>query len=95
MSQKSFKVTMFQLTRNDLHEIAVNESLTNLTSQIVISSGHGGQRYLPYAQRAINEEAAAQLEAISLALAELQAKPEPKPMNQVGFNSPIYDDYKK
>ena len=159
---------MFQLTRNDLHEIAVNESLTNLTSQIVISSGHGGQRYLPYAftehgvvmlasllrseiaikmsvqitrafvamrqalvsltateakvevlnekierlnlyieevmhdqndvnemQRAINEETAAQLEAISLALAELQAKPEPKPMNQVGFNSPIYDDYKK
>lgn len=40
---------MFQLTRNDLHEIAVNESITNLTSQIVISSGHGGQRYLPYA----------------------------------------------
>ena len=159
---------MFQLTRNDLHEIAVNESLTNLTSQIVISSGHGGQRYLPYAftehgvvmlasllrseiaikmsvqitrafvamrqalvsltateakvellnekierlnlyieevmhdqndvnemQRAINEETAAQLEAISQTLAELQAKPKPKPMNPVGFNSPIYDDYNK
>ena len=40
---------MFQLTRNDLHEIAVNENITNLKSQIVISSGHGGQRYLPYA----------------------------------------------
>ncbi len=156
---------MFQLTRNDLHEIAVNESLTNLTSQIVISSGHGGQRYLPYAftehgvvmlasllrseiaikmsvqitrafvamrqalvsltateakvellnekierlnlyieevmhdqndvnemQRAINEETAMQLELINQSLAELQAKPKQKPMNPVGFNSPIYDD---
>jgi len=46
-------------------------------------------------QRAINEETAAQLEAISAALAELQAKPQPKPMNPVGFNSPIYDDYNK
>lgn len=46
-------------------------------------------------QRAINQETAAQLEAISMALAELQAKPKPQPMNTVGFNSPIYDDYQK
>ena len=46
-------------------------------------------------QRAINQETAAQLEAISMALAELQAKPKPQPMNPVGFNSPIYDDYQK
>ena len=29
---------MFQITRNDLHEIAVNEDVTYLKSQIVISS---------------------------------------------------------
>ena len=29
---------VFRLTRNDLHEIAVNEGVTNLKSQIVISS---------------------------------------------------------
>lgn len=43
-------------------------------------------------QRAINEETAMQLELINQSLAELQAKPKQKPMNPVGFNSPIYDD---
>ena len=46
-------------------------------------------------QRAINEETAMQLELINQSLAELQAKPKAKPMNPVGFNSPIYDDYNK
>lgn len=43
-------------------------------------------------QNDINETHSAQLEAISVALAELQAKPQQKPMNPVGFNSPIYDE---
>ena len=158
---------MFQITRNDLHEIAVNEDVADLKSQIV-TSNWGGVRKLPYAftehgvvmlasllrseiavkmsvqitrafvamrqalvaltateakvellnekierlnlyieevmhdqndvnemQRAINEETAMQLELINQSLAELQAKPKAKPMNPVGFNSPIYDDYNK
>jgi hypothetical protein len=167
---------MFQLTWQEWNiirsqivtiEDAENQGVTNLTSQIVISSEHGGQRYLPYAftehgvvmlasllrseiavtmsvqitrafvamrqalvalasteakvellnekierlnsyieevmhdqndinesQRVINEETAAQLDAISVALAELQAKPKQKPMNPIGFNSPIYEDRK-
>ena len=51
---------MFQLTSREWNfirsqivilekENAENEGLTNLTSQIVISSEHGGYRYLPYA----------------------------------------------
>ena len=40
---------MFQLTRKEMREIDENEGVTNLTSQFVISRGHGGQRYLPYA----------------------------------------------
>lgn len=43
-------------------------------------------------QRTINEETAMQLELINQSLAELQAKPKPKPMNPIGFNSPIYDN---
>lgn len=158
---------MFQLTLKEWREIAINEGVIDLKSQIV-TSNWGGVRKLPYAftehgvvmlasllrseiavkmsvqitrafvamrqalvaltateakvellnekierlnlyieevmrdqndmnemQRAINEETAAQLDAISMALAELQAKPKPKPMNPVGFNSPIYDDYNK
>ena len=156
---------MFQLTRKELHEITVNERNTNLTSQIVISRGHGGQRYLPYAftehgvimlasllrseiaitmsvqitrafvamrqalvalsateakvellnekierlnlyidevmrdqndinesQRAINEETNMQLELINQSLAELRAKPKPKPMRPIGFNAPQYHE---
>ena len=145
---------MFQLTRNDLREIAINESNTDLTSQIVISSGHGGHRYMPYAftehgvimlasllrseiaitmsvqitrafvamrqalvalsateakvellsekierlnlyieevlhdQNDINEAHGAQLEAISMALAELQTqKKQQKPRRRIGFNA--------
>ena len=43
-------------------------------------------------QRAFNEETSAQLEAISMALAELQAQPKKKPLRPAGFNSPIYED---
>ncbi len=32
--------------------------------------------------------------SIQFSLAELQAKPKAKPMNPVGFNSPIYNDRK-
>ena len=47
-------------------------------------------------QNDINETYGAQLEAISMALAELQTqKREEKPMQQIGFNSPMYDDYNK
>ena len=42
-------------------------------------------------QRAINEETAMQLELINRSLAELQAKSEPKPLNPIGFNSPLYE----
>lgn len=47
-------------------------------------------------QNDINEQHGAQLEAISIALSELQTKKhQEKPMQQIGFNSPMYDDYKK
>ena len=39
---------MFQITRNDLHEIAVNEDVADLKSQIV-TSNWGGVRKMPYA----------------------------------------------
>lgn len=40
---------MFQLTLKEWMEISINEGVIDLKSQNVISSGHGGQRYLPYA----------------------------------------------
>ena len=43
-------------------------------------------------QNDINEAHGMQLEAISMALAELQAKPRKKPLRPAGFNSPIYED---
>ena len=47
-------------------------------------------------QNDINEQHGAQLEAISIALSELQTqKHQEKPMQQIGFNSPMYDDYNK
>ena len=47
-------------------------------------------------QNDINEQHGAQLEAISMALSELQTqKRQEKPMRQIGFNSPMYDDYNK
>ena len=47
-------------------------------------------------QNDINESTRAQLDAISTALAELQAKPsEPKPRNPIGFIQPKDDDNKK
>ena len=155
---------MFQLTLKEWREIAINEGVIDLKSQIV-TSNWGGVRKMPYAftehgvvmlasllrseiavkmsvqitrafvamrqalvaltateakvellnekierlnlyieevmhdqndvnemQRAINEETAMQLELINQSLAELQSKPEQKPLNPVGFNSPIYDD---
>lgn len=45
-------------------------------------------------QHAINEETAMQLELINQSLAELQAKPEQKLGNPIGFNSPMYKDEK-
>lgn len=158
---------MFQLTLKEWREIAINEGVIDLKSQIV-TSNWGGVRKMPYAftehgvvmmasllrseiavkmsvqitrafvamrqalvsltateakvellnekierlnlyieevmhdqndvnemQRAINEETAMQLELINQSLAELQSKPAQKPINPVGFNSPIYDDYNK
>jgi len=157
---------MFQLTLKEWREIAINEGVIDLKSQIV-TSNWGGVRKMPYAftehgvvmlasllrseiavkmsvqitrafvamrqalvaltateakvellnekierlnlyieevmhdqndvnemQRAINEETAMQLELINQSLAELQSKPAQKPLNPVGFNSPIYDDRK-
>ena len=157
---------MFRLTLKEWREIAINEGVIDLKSQIV-TSNWGGVRKMPYAftehgvvmlasllrseiavkmsvqitrafvamrqalvaltateakvellnekierlnlyieevmhdqndvnemQRAINEETAMQLELINQSLAELQAKPKAKPMNPVGFNSPIYNDRK-
>ena len=45
-------------------------------------------------QNDINEAHSAQLEAISIALSELQAKPKSKPIQPIGFDSPIYDSEK-
>ena len=47
-------------------------------------------------QNDINEQHGAQLEAISMALSELQTQKRlEKPMRQIGYNSPMYDDYNK
>ncbi len=143
---------MFQLTLKEWREIAVNKGVADMTSQIVISNGRGGQRYLPYVftehgvvmlasllrsdtavtmsvqitrafvamrktiaslaateskiellnerveklnlyiedilrdQNDINEEYGAQLEAISVALAELQDSKD-KPRRKIGFDT--------
>lgn len=45
-------------------------------------------------QNDINEAHSMQLEAISIALSELQAKPKTKPIQPIGFDSPIYDSEK-
>ena len=45
-------------------------------------------------QNDINEAHSMQLEAISIALSELQAKPKAKPLQPIGFDSPIYDSEK-
>ena len=46
-------------------------------------------------QNDINEAHSVQLEAISIALAELQAKPKKRTMQQIGFNSPMYKNDNK
>jgi hypothetical protein len=164
---------MFQLTLKEWRDILNEQNTeyqdaTNLTSQFVISSGHGGQRHMPYAftehgvvmlasllrsdiaikmsvqitrafvamrqalgalaateakiellnekierlnlyieevmhdqndinelQRTVNEETSMQLELINESLAALQAQPKQKPMRQIGYNSPMYQDRDK
>jgi len=46
-------------------------------------------------QNDINEANSAQIEAISMALTELQAKPKQEPMNPIGFDSPMYKSKEK
>ena len=70
---------MFQLTRNDLHEIAVNENITNLTSQIVTSNSD-----VPTSQFVILDGREQNIKYLPCAFTE----------HGVGFNSPIYDDRK-
>ena len=70
---------VFRLTRNDLHEIAVNECITNLKSQIVISSSD-----VPTSQFVILDGREQNIKYLPCAFTE----------HGVGFNSPIYDDRK-
>lgn len=68
---------VFRLTRNDLQEIAVNEGITNLKSQIVISSSD-----VPTSQFVILDGREQNIKYLPCAFTEYG----------VGFNSPIYDD---
>lgn len=90
----------FVAMRQALVALASTESKVELLNEkierlnLYIEEVLHDQNDINEAQSVINEETAAQLEAINQSLAELQASPKPKPMNPVGFNSPIYDDRK-
>lgn len=89
----AMRQALVSLTATEAKVELLNEKIERLN--LYIEEVMHDQNDVNEMQRAINEETAAQLEAISQTLAELQAKPKPKPMNPVGFNSPIYDDYNK
>ena len=72
---------MFQITRNDLHEIAVNEDVTYLKSQIVISSSDVPtsqfvilSSILPRISNSVRSAVAIKLESISFTHSDTQSQ---------------------
>lgn len=86
----ALRQALVALTETETKVELLNEKIERLS--LYIEEVLHDQNDVNEMQRAINEETAAQLEAISIALAELQEKPKSKPMNPAGFNSPIYED---
>ncbi len=89
----AMRQALVALTATEAKVELLNEKIERLN--LYIEEVMHDQNDVNEMQRAINEETAMQLELINQSLAELQAKPKAKPMNPVGFNSPIYDDYNK
>ena len=89
----AMRQALVALTATEAKVELLNEKIERLN--LYIEEVTHDQNDVNEMQRAINEETAMQLELINQSLAELQAKPKAKPMNPVGFNSPIYDDYNK
>ena len=88
----AMRQALVALTATEAKVELLNEKIERLN--LYIEEVMRDQNDVNEMQRAINEETAMQLELINQSLAELQAKPKQKPMNPVGFNSPIYDDRK-
>ena len=72
---------MFQITRNDLHEIAVNEDVAYLKSQIVISSSDVPtsqfvilSSILPRISNSVRSAVAIKLESISFTHSDTQSQ---------------------
>ena len=72
---------MFQITRNDLHEIAVNEDVAYLKSQIVISSSDVPtsqfvilSSILPRISNSVRSAVAIKLESIPFAYSDTQSQ---------------------
>lgn len=89
----AMRQALVALTATEAKVELLNEKIERLN--LYIEEVMHDQNDVNEMQRAINEETAMQLELINQSLAELQAKPKQKPMNPVGFNSPIYNDRKK
>lgn len=86
----AMRQALVALTATEAKVELLNEKIERLN--LYIEEVMHDQNDVNEMQRAINEETAMQLELINQSLAELQAKPTQKPLNPVGFNSPIYDD---
>ena len=89
----AMRQALVSLTATEAKVELLNEKIERLN--LYIEEVMHDQNDVNEMQRAINEETAMQLELINQSLAELQSKPAQKPINPVGFNSPIYDDYNK
>ena len=88
----AMRQALVALTATEAKVELLNEKIERLN--LYIEEVMHDQNDMNEMQRAINEETAMQLELINQSLAELQAKPKQKPMNPVGFNSPIYKEDK-
>jgi hypothetical protein len=88
----AMRQALVALTATEAKVELLNEKIERLN--LYIEEVMHDQNDVNEMQRAINEETAMQLELINQSLAELQAKPKQKPMNPVGFNSPIYKEDK-
>lgn len=86
----AMRQALVALTATEAKVELLNEKIERLN--LYIEEVMHDQNDVNEMQRAINDETAMQLELINQSLAELQAKPKAKPLNPVGFNSPIYND---
>lgn len=88
----AMRQALVALTATEAKVELLNEKIERLN--LYIEEVMHDQNDVNEMQRAINEETAMQLELINQSLAELQAKPEQKLGNPIGFNSPVYKDRK-